>query len=149
MIDLISQLQEEGVDVFVFLKEILAYIDHTLNPQNIRNLLSLAMEAPVIKVDNNDNDLNTSVGEFDDLKKRIIAHSSSASIKSIWESSCHIKSVDETTIVVQVLEKGKLILLNMPRNKQEVEQLCTDILEKKIKLEYQHIDKESFLKESL
>ncbi len=204
LIDLISQLQEEGVDVFVFLKEILAYIDHTLNPQNIRNLLSLAqfikivydklkyfphpyvllkaevsglskaskticnetleeeqtidnfsstevttMEAPVIKVDNNDNDLNTSVGEFDDLKKRIIAHSSSASIKSIWESSCHIKSVDETTIVVQVLEKGKLILLNMPRNKQEVEQLCTDILEKKIKLEYQHIDKESFLKESL
>ena len=37
----------------------------------------------------------------------------------------------------------------MPRNKQEMEQLCGEIIGKKIKLEYQHINKEDFLKAGL
>lgn len=107
------------------------------------------LEAPSVKLEDKKNNQNIEVGEFDELKKRIISFIPSASIKSIWESSCHIKSVDDTTMVVQLLEKGKLILLNMPRNKQEIEKLCSEILKRSITLEYQHIDKELFLKQGL
>jgi DNA polymerase III subunit gamma/tau len=199
LVNLVTQLQHDGVDIFIFLKEILNYIDYSLSPDNLRSLLWIAqfikntydklryfphpyvllkaevaalskaqkaisnetleeeptnievttLEAPSVKVEDKENNQNGGVGEFDELKKHIISFIPSTSIKSIWESSCHIKSVDNTTMVVQLLEKGKLILLNMPRNKQEMEKLCSEILKRSITLEYQHIDKELFLKQGL
>jgi len=66
--------------------------------------------------------------EFDDLKDRIISLISSQSLKSIWESSCHIDSVQDSILVVYVIENGKMILLNMGKNKQDLEKLVSDIL---------------------
>jgi hypothetical protein len=54
--------------------------------------------------------------------------------------------VDDHRIVVQVIEKGKLTLLVLPKNQQEIDHLCSEILGKTMFVEYQFIDKEDFLK---
>lgn len=39
LVNLVTQLQHDGVDIFIFLKEILNYIDYSLSPDNLRSLL--------------------------------------------------------------------------------------------------------------
>lgn len=73
----------------------------------------------------------------------------SQSIKSIWESACHIDAIVGNLLKVHVIEKGKLILLNMTKNKQEMEKLCSEIFDKPMQIEYEFIEKEQFLRKGL
>lgn len=84
--------------------------------------------------------------DFDELKDRIVRNVSSQSIKSIWESACYIDSIRDNLLKVCVIEKGKLILLNIPKNKQDVEMVCSEIFDKPIQIEYEFIEKEQFLR---
>jgi len=50
---------------------------------------------------------------------------------------------------VHVIENGKMTLLNMATNKQTMEKLCSEILDKTMQLQYEFIEKEEFLKKGL
>jgi DNA polymerase III gamma/tau subunit len=42
LVELITKLQQDGVDVFIFLKEVLSYVDRQLNSENLGLLLPIA-----------------------------------------------------------------------------------------------------------
>lgn len=205
LIEIITNLQQDGVDVFIFLKEILNYVDRNLDTDSIPLLLPIAwfiktcyeklkyfphpyvllksevaqfwniiqptVIAPIAQKDkvvegvelahsqpesvykavpemapitwwNNSN-------EFDELKDRIVRNIASPSIKSIRESACHIEKLDERVLIVQVIEKWKMTLLTLGKNKQDVEKICSEVLARDIVLEYQFLDKEEFLRKGL
>lgn len=226
LVELVTKLQQDGVDVFIFLKEVLSYVDRQLNSENLRLLLPIAqfikicyeklkyfphpyvlLKAEVASlvslppsVENSlaaqtshqENSLLTKLSvastsstpplqeiqsseqdgvastwaippsdkgigilqkednsDFDDLKERIVRNIGSQTIKSIWETSCQIESVDEWSIIVQVIEKWKFTLLNLSKNKQDVERICSEILNKVMLIDYQYLDKEDFLRKWL
>ncbi len=210
-VQLISSLQEKSIDIYVFLKDVLQYIDRNITVENMNISLPVAQfiktvyeklkyfphpmvllkaelldyawtkagqlpSKPVEKrIDNQTDTPSTPVQmpvpepivstetvelpqanklplaehDFDAIKDRIISHMSSQSLKSIWEGSCHIDSIQGGLMKVHVIENGKMILLNMSNNKQIVEKLASEILDKTIQIEYEFIEKEEFLKKWL
>ncbi|HMY81118.1 MAG TPA: DNA polymerase III subunit gamma/tau [Candidatus Absconditabacterales bacterium] len=220
LIEIVNRLQEDGVDIFVFLKELLSYVDRKVNTENVLALLSMAgfvkdcyeklkyfphpyvlmksecyalggqgpahtvdsieivqgskqgggvaQQGHVEKTQGHESSLATKIeisgvsnpsqvvditgsdgGDYEELKSRIIRNIGSASIKGIWESACQIESIKENVLTVQVIEKGKMILLTMTKNKQDMEKLCSEVLGKEIMLDYQYVDKEEFLRKGL
>jgi DNA polymerase III subunit gamma/tau len=212
LVEIITNLQQDGVDVFIFLKEILNYVDRNLNADSLPLLLPIAwfiktcyeklkyfphpyvlLKSEVVQLSvinlsvwgsasstspyqerqsigwttwsvppdkeggswqsqETGGLLNTiSVGnnEFDELKDRIVRNIASPSIKSIRESACHIEKLDERLLIVQVIEKWKMTLLTLGKNKQDVEKICSEVLGREIVLEYQFLDKEEFLRKGL
>lgn len=83
------------------------------------------------------------------LQERIIRNIGSQTIRMIREHSCHIDSIDWWVMRVQVIEQWKLILLSMPKNKQEIEILCSEILWKPVQVIYTFIDKQTFLNQGI
>lgn len=195
LLALISRFQQDGIDIFVFLKELLRYLDRTITTDTFSSwadmvqfikycyeklkyfphpyillkseisLLTSSIVPPITinkaedhpTIDNlslsstNDTPRETlsQTESMDQLKDRIVRNIGSQSIKTIWESSCHIDRIDDHRMVVQVIDQWKMNLLVLPRNQQEIEHLCSEILEKSILVEYQFVDKELFLKKGL
>lgn len=223
-IKLVSSLQENNVDIYVFLKEVLHYIDVNVSSSNMNTILPVAQfvkqvyeklkyfphpmvllkaellnlegkkEEKGIKREKKEVELSieenkvaekkveleeitlrdaakqgevpssswqpSSVSSWDqsgwqwwedyeEMKDRIVRNIGSQSVKNIWESACHVELYENNLIKVNVIEKWKLILLNMPKNKQEVEAVCSEIYNKPIQIEYQFIEKEEFLRKGL
>lgn len=212
LLDLVSTLQDGGIDIFVFLKELLSYIDRTLTGDSLWSWSELVqfvkrcyeklkyfphpyvllkseiallsspvtqsppvvppvvqpsptpvtppstttphiqtVQTPQIEEDHikKQDNVPTTDNDYHDLKERIVRSIGSQSVKWIREQSCHIDQVDDHRILVQVIEKGKLTLLVLPKNQQEIDHLCSEILGKTMFVEYQFIDKEDFLKKWL
>ncbi|MFA7284386.1 MAG: DNA polymerase III subunit gamma/tau [Candidatus Absconditabacterales bacterium] len=221
-IRLIADLQEASVDIYVFLKDALHYIDNHVSADTMSRLLPVAqfikqvyeklkyfphpmvllkaelltytggagptsqigidnqkakpvapsVDAPQAAVDapqevvqipvaaptpqvaevtvsSQSSESPADTSDFDALKERIVSHIASQSLKNIRESSCHIDSIQGGLIKVHVIENGKMTLLNMATNKQTMEKLCSEILDKTMQLQYEFIEKEEFLKKGL